>query len=53
MNIPTIVISLIVLALFGLAIYRIAKKGTCGGDCGGCNGQCSHCHPGNHGKPAK
>ena len=40
MNLPTIIISLLLITLFALAIRRIIKKGTCGG-CGK-KDSCSH-----------
>ena len=51
MNVPTLVIGIIVLAIFvaivGRGIYnkRHGKGGcSCGGECGGCGG-CDSCHP--------
>lgn len=51
-NWGSILAALIVLALCGLALWRIVvqrKKGGCGGDCGGCPGH-GDCHGKNSGK---
>ncbi len=47
MNLPTILISLVLLALLGLALRHVLRHGSCScgqSDCKGCAG-CSACHP--------
>ncbi len=44
MNLPTIIIAAVLAALFGLAIWRVIRKGTCAGceKADSCPA-CSHC----------
>lgn len=49
-NLASVIVALVVLAIVGLIVWKLAKdkkrgKGSCscGGECGSC-GACSHCH---------
>lgn len=47
MNLPTILIGLVLLALLGLALRHVLRHGSCdcgGSGCSGCAG-CNACHP--------